>query len=61
MIYTFTCPTIGCENNTNPVYLLDPTNPVLCSLCGAYGDAVETEEPAPTPTPEETPKATKAK
>jgi hypothetical protein len=47
MIYTFTCPTIGCENNTNPVYLLDPTNPVLCSLCGAYGDAVPEPEPAP--------------
>jgi hypothetical protein len=45
MIYVFTCPTEGCENNTNPVYLLDPTNPVLCSVCGAYGDAVELVEP----------------
>ena len=46
MIYIFTCPTVGCENNEYPVYLIDPTNPVLCSLCGAYGDAV--------PAPEET-------
>jgi len=54
MIWIFTCPTQDCENNTNPVYLVDPTNPVLCSLCHAYGDAVETDEPAPTPTePEE--------
>ena len=49
MIWIFTCPTIGCENNTNPVYMADPTNPVLCSLCGAYGDAVETDKPSPAP------------
>jgi hypothetical protein len=54
MIWIFTCPTQGCENNINPVYLVDPINPVLCSLCHATGDAVETDEPAPTPTePEE--------
>lgn len=47
MIWIFTCPTTGCENNLNPVYLVDPTNPVLCSLCGAFGDAVETDQPAP--------------
>ena len=49
MVYIFTCPTLGCENNTNPVYLLDPTNPVLCSLCHAYGDAVPAPEPEPAP------------
>lgn len=47
MISIFTCPTVGCENNTNPVYLVDAINPVLCSLCGAYGDAVPAPEPAP--------------
>jgi len=49
MIWIFTCPTTGCENNINPVYLVDPNNPVLCSLCGAFGDAVETDQPAPDP------------
>lgn len=57
MICIFTCPTKGCENNINPVYLQDPTNPVLCSLCGAYGDAVPEPEPASEPAP----KTTKAK
>jgi len=59
MIWIFTCPTDGCENNINPVYLIDPTNPVLCSLCGAYGDAVETDQPEPVPTPEPAAKTTK--
>jgi hypothetical protein len=48
MIWIFTCPTQGCENNLNPVYLVDPTNPVLCSLCHAYGDALEAAA-APAP------------
>jgi hypothetical protein len=48
MIYIFTCPTTGCENNKNPVYLADVENPVLCSLCHVLGDAVETDKPAPT-------------
>ena len=47
MIWIFTCPTEGCENNINPVYLANPTNPVECSLCHAYGDAVETDQPWP--------------
>jgi hypothetical protein len=47
MIWIFTCPTKDCENNKNAVYLADVENPVLCSLCHAYGDAVETDEPAP--------------
>lgn len=59
MIWIFTCPTEGCENNINPVYLQDPTNPVLCSLCGAYADAVP--EPEPEPAPEPAPKTTRAK
>jgi hypothetical protein len=49
MIWIFTCPTEVCENKSNPVYLADAINPVLCSLCHATGDAVETDEPAPTP------------
>lgn len=51
MIYEFTCPTENCENNTNPVYLVDPINPVLCSICGAFGDAVILD---PQPTDETT-------
>ena len=63
MIWIFTCPTEGCENNINPVYLVDPTNPVLCSLCYVYGDAVETDEPEPIPNPDVdlAPKSTRAK
>jgi hypothetical protein len=53
MIWIFTCPTKDCENNLNPVYFIDPVNPIECSLCHAVGDAVETDEPAPTPTPSE--------
>jgi hypothetical protein len=49
MISIFTCPTVDCENNVNPVYLMDATNPVLCSLCHAYGDAVPYVEPTPQP------------
>jgi hypothetical protein len=47
MIWIFTCSTDGCENNSNPVYLVDPINPVLCSLCHVEADAVETDQPAP--------------
>lgn len=47
MIWIFTCSTVGCENNINPVYLADPTNPVLCSVCGVFTDAVETDQPWP--------------
>ncbi len=49
MIYLFTCSTEGCENNINPVNLSEPINPVLCGACSCYTDAVETNEPAPTP------------
>jgi hypothetical protein len=59
MIWIFTCPTLGCENNINPVNLVDPTNPVECGLCHAFADAVETDQPAPGS--EVKPKATKAK
>jgi len=48
MVYEFTCPTTGCENNETPVYLIDPTNPVECGLCHAFGDAV-LMEPQPEP------------
>jgi hypothetical protein len=44
MIWIFTCPTKECENNLNPVYLSDPINPVLCSACGTYEDAVQTDQ-----------------
>lgn len=49
MISIFTCLTIECENNINPVYLRDANNPVLCSVCGETYDAVEIKEPTPTP------------
>jgi hypothetical protein len=48
MICIFTCPTNNCENNKNPVYLVNVTNPVLCSICHVKSDAVETDQPAPT-------------
>ena len=48
MIFLFTCSTNGCENNKNPVNLCDATNPVLCSICYVFTDAVVTDEPAPT-------------
>jgi len=44
MIWIFTCPTTDCENNLNPVYLVDAINPVLCSMCHSYGNAVATNE-----------------
>ena len=50
MIWIFTCPTEGCENNTNPVYLLDPINPVLCGGCHAYGVAIKTDQEPVEPT-----------
>jgi hypothetical protein len=49
MIWIFTCSTNNCENKKHPVYLADVSNPVLCSLCYVKFDAVETNEPAPTP------------
>lgn len=39
MTYVFICSTEKCENHKNPVYLEDPINPVLCSLCGVFTDA----------------------
>jgi hypothetical protein len=54
MIWIFTCSTEGCIYNVNPVRMVEPTNPVMCGACFCYSDAVETDEPAPTPTePEE--------
>ena len=50
MIYLFTCATKGCENNTNPVNLCEPKNPVRCSLCYVSSDAVKTDEPCPVVT-----------
>lgn len=64
MIWIFTCSTLGCFYNENPVNMVDPTNPVMCGACFAYTDAVETDEPAPTPAPIDeapAPKATKGK
>lgn len=48
MIFIFTCPTSNCENNKNPVYLVDVTNPVMCSICYVKSDAVVTHEQLPT-------------
>ena len=48
MIWTFTCNTKDCENQMNPVNLIGVSNPVLCSVCHKFSDAVETDEPAPT-------------
>ena len=43
-IWLFTCKTKDCENKTNPVRLVDATNPVLCGGCRELGNAVETDE-----------------
>jgi hypothetical protein len=43
MIWIFTCPAQGCENNLNPVYLEDAINPVLCGSCHTISDALEVE------------------
>lgn len=48
MIYVFTCATPKCVNNLAPVYLEDVTNPVWCSLCGTYTDALPDQTPTPT-------------
>lgn len=52
MIFLFTCTTKDCDNQKNPVRLLDVTNPVKCSLCYESNDAVETDEVLPEATPE---------
>jgi hypothetical protein len=52
MIYLFTCSTKDCENEKNPVRLLDATNPVTCSICYKSNQAVETDEVLPEATPE---------
>jgi hypothetical protein len=49
MIWIFTCSTPDCENNNNPVRLLNAINPVTCSVCYKTTDAVITDEQAPTP------------
>lgn len=48
-IYLFTCKTKDCENKDNPVRLVEPTNPVLCGACGAFSNAVKTDEVWETP------------
>jgi hypothetical protein len=48
MIWIFTCSTKSCENHSNPVYLLQVNNPVLCSLCHVKTDAVLADEQPPT-------------
>jgi hypothetical protein len=47
MISLYTCPTEGCPNFENPVYLFEAINPVLCGGCGAFADAVETDMQMP--------------
>jgi hypothetical protein len=46
MIWIFTCQTEGCENNINPVYMMDIINPVMCGLCHVFSYAVESEDVA---------------
>jgi hypothetical protein len=53
MIWNFTCSTTDCENNKNPVRLVNAINPVTCSACYKTTDAVETNEAAPKPSTEE--------
>lgn len=37
MIYSFTCETETCHYHTNPAFLLDATETVLCGGCGVVG------------------------
>lgn len=53
MIWNFICSTKDCENNINPVRLVNAINPVTCSVCYKTSDAVETEESAPEAPSEE--------
>lgn len=48
MISKFTCATVDCIYNLEPVNLCDPSNPVMCGACFAYTDAVETNVPCPS-------------
>lgn len=60
MISIFTCTTIDCENNINPVYLDNAVNPVLCSNCYVLSDAQVIQEPiTPDPVVEEAAPKTK--
>jgi hypothetical protein len=45
MIKLFTCATVDCVNNVNPVFLEDPTDEILCGGCMEFGEAVEYVEP----------------
>lgn len=53
MIWLFTCSTKDCENEKNPVRLLNAINPVTCSVCYESDDAIETDEVAPKAPSEE--------
>jgi hypothetical protein len=50
MIWVFTCATVDCIHNLEPVNLCNPSNPVMCGACFAYTDAVETDKPCPVVT-----------
>lgn len=45
MIKLFTCATIDCVHNINPVLLEDPSEQILCGGCMEFGTAVEYVEP----------------
>jgi hypothetical protein len=52
MIWVFTCNTKDCENQKHPVNLVNVTNPVLCSACYSFSEAVESDQKAPEATTE---------
>ena len=45
MIKLFTCATVDCVHNINPVFLEDPSEQILCGGCMEFGTAVEYVEP----------------
>lgn len=46
MIKLFTCATVDCVHNVNPVLVNDPTDEILCGGCFKMGEAIEYVEPA---------------
>ena len=45
MIKLFTCNTVDCVYNIDPVLVNDPTDEILCGGCFEFGEAVEYVEP----------------
>jgi hypothetical protein len=60
MIKLFTCSTVDCVHNINPVFLEDPTEDILCGGCFKFGASVEYIEPEKATKKTSKPKADEA-